>query len=115
MRPVSTLLLAALAIPAFAEDSYTIKIRTDPDVGKTVRYTSTSTETGSMRGFGGDGKLMFEDKKEGAEESYRSTYLARGKGGAPTRIVRVYEKATETRNGTTTNLSRQGHTFLLER
>ena len=113
MRAVVTLLLAA--VPAFAGDSYTITIKAHPDVGKTVRYTSTSTETGSMRGFGGDGKLMFEDKKDGGEESYRSTYLALGKDGSPTRLVRVYEKATETRNGKTTPLSRQGRTFLLER
>lgn len=115
MRPVVTLLLAVLAVPAFADDSYTIKIKTDPDVGKTVLVTSKSTETGSMKGFGGDGKLLFEDKKEGAEDSYRSTYLARGKDAALTRVVRVYEKATETRNGKTVPQSHQGRTFLLER
>ena len=46
MRVTLCALFALLSAPAMADDSYTIKIKVDPDVGKTVHITRPAAPTG---------------------------------------------------------------------
>jgi hypothetical protein len=115
MRLILTLLAAAVVAPVLADDAVTIKIKIDADVGKTVTFRSTDVSTGSMKFFQPPGKLLFEQKKEGSETSYRDTVLERDKDGKATRFVRVYDKASEQEDGKMKTFSYQGRTVLFEK
>jgi hypothetical protein len=109
------LVVVVLAAPAFAEESYTLKFKIDPDAGKTVQHHSYDTSTGSSKFFDTEGKLLLEQKKEGNESTYRVTILGRDKDGKATKKVRVYEKATEKEDGKSKTFSYQGRTLVIEK
>jgi hypothetical protein len=115
MRTIPYLLFAFLVVPAYADETYTIKVKVDSDVGKTIVYRSANKDTGSMKVFDADGKLLLNREKEGEETVYRSTMLERDKNGKAKKYVRVYEKDSETENGKTKTLSQQGRTVVFEK
>jgi hypothetical protein len=116
MRLLVSLPLFALASSlAHAQETYTIQLKLDPGVGKTVTSRSHDVSTGSMKFFDADGKLLAEHKKEGSEDSYRLTVLEADKDGQPTKFVRVYDKANEKEDGKTKTFSYQGRTVLFEK
>jgi hypothetical protein len=116
MRLLNIILFVSLSASlAYAQDAHTIKLKIDADVGKTTTYRSSDVSTGSMKFFDPDGKLLFEQKKEGHETFYRVTILERDKDGKPTKFVRVYDKASEKEDGKTKTFSYQGRTVLFEK
>jgi hypothetical protein len=104
-----------LAANARGQDSYTIRLKFDGDIGKTIAYHSSLTSAGSIKAFDANNKLIFERKPEGDVIAYRVTVLDRDTDGRATRYIRVYEKATETADGKATTLSYQGRTVLFEK
>jgi hypothetical protein len=110
----SVILLSACAAEA-AEQKYSIKLKTYPEAGKTVTVRDTDKDTGSVKFFDPDGKLVNEVKPKIREKVYSITVLARKKSDAPAeKFTRVYEKATETENGKSKTLSYQGRTVVFE-
>jgi hypothetical protein len=110
--------LAALALTAGAraDDTYTIKLKHGPDVGKSVTITDTDTKTQSNKVSDSDGKVIDDGKKrtEKLDEVYTETVLARGDKDA-TKYKRAYEKATRTRDGKAEARSYEGRTVLFEK
>jgi hypothetical protein len=111
--------LAALALTAGAradDDTYTIKLKHGPEVGKSVTVTDTDTKTQSNKVSDSDGKVIDDGKKhtEKQDEVYTETVLARGDKDA-TKYKRTYEKATRTHDGKTEERSYQGRTVLFEK
>jgi hypothetical protein len=115
MRAFSLLIVFSFAVACSADDSFTIKLKLNPDVGKTVTYRSVSKDTGSMKFFDAEDKLLNETKKEGDDVVYHTTILERDKDGKATRYLRTYERSIEKENGKTTTLSHQGRTVLIEK
>jgi hypothetical protein len=114
----STLAMLALVLTAStgqAQESYTIKLKIDADVGRTMTFRSSLVSSGSIKVFDANNKLINERKPEGDEMAHRVTVLDRDKDGKPTKYVRVYEKATEKDDGKTKALSYQGRTALFEK
>jgi hypothetical protein len=109
--------LCALFVAATgdAQDSYTIKLKLDMDVGKSVDYRSSSTGTGSIKFFDLDGKLLLESTRESEETTYRLTVLERDKAGKATRFIRVYDKANELEDGKAKTFSYAGRTLYFEK
>jgi hypothetical protein len=109
------ILLSARAAEAPAQ-TYTIKFKSYPDVGKTVSIKDSDKETGSMKFMDASGKLLNEIKPKTKEAVYTQTILERKKGNEPThKFKRVYEKATEAEEGKTKTFSYQGRTVVFER
>lgn len=100
---------------AHAQETHTIKLKIDADLGKTINFRTHDVSTGSMKFFDADNKQIGEEKKEGAETSYRLTTLERDKNGKPTKFIRVYDKAFEKEAGKTNAFSYQGRTVLFEK
>jgi hypothetical protein len=116
MRTIMFTALAALAAPsAYAQETYSIKLKLDAEVGKSTTFRTSNKGSGAVRVFDPEGKQIMEIKKEGDERIYRSTILERDKNGAATRYIRVYEKATEKENGMIKTYSYQGRTVLFEK
>jgi hypothetical protein len=112
---VAVLLLSACSVEAPAQ-TYTIKLKSGPDAGKTVTIRDTEKGTGSTRFLNADGKLLFEEKAKSRETVYALTVLKRKKDAVdPDRYKRVYEKATETQADKTRTFSYQGRTVVFER
>jgi hypothetical protein len=109
------ILLAALAVPALADDPITIKLKLHAEPGKTTVDTSKHTDHGSTRIEGPDGKPLVETKPEGSETVERTTVLKADKDGKPTQFLRTFEKATDSKDGKTKAYSYQGRTILYER
>jgi hypothetical protein len=107
-------LLSACSLEA-APPTYTIKFKTQPDTGMTVTIRDSENETGSMRAFGADGKLLNEEKPKSHEVIYTVTVLQRKKTGAlANKAKRVYEKATESEGGKARTFTYQGRTVVIE-
>src|SRR5262249_45372792 len=114
MRPMALLVVLSLAALSQADDTYTIKIKVDPDVGRTVNFRSISKCTGGVRALDADGIVVSERKPDGSETAVRKTVLEVGKDGRPTKYILSYELATEANDGTTDSLSYQGRMLLFE-
>jgi hypothetical protein len=111
---VALVLLPACVAQAPAQ-TYTIKLKTNPDAGMTVTIRDTEKGTGSTKLFGPDGKLLQEIKPTSHELVYTLTILDRKKGDTrASRYKRVYEKARETEDGKSRNTSYHGRTVLFE-
>src|SRR5438067_1170215 len=89
--------LADLALTAGgrADDTYTIKLKHAPDVGKSTVVTDTSSQASTSNVFDADGKPLAKDDKhvQKQEEKYTETVLEKG-DKRPAKYKRVYEKAT---------------------
>lgn len=104
-----------LAVPAVAEEAFTLKIKLSPDVGKTWTSSNVSKDSGSTKLLSADGKLIVEIKPGGSETIKRDTVLEIDKDGQPTKYLRFYEKATEIEDGKSKTFSYQGRTLLFEK
>jgi hypothetical protein len=105
----------ALTAAARADDTYTIKLKHSPDVGKTVTVKDTDSNTSTTKIFDADGKALGEEMKKTQkdEQVYAETVLARG-DKHPTKYKRTYEKATRTQDGKMTARSFEGLTLVFE-
>jgi hypothetical protein len=108
------LTVAALVAAAPAQDTYTIKIKRDPDPGKSVTYKDSSTESGTVKILDADGNLLKEDKPNVVQdEVYTVTVIEKG-DKRPKKFKRAYEKATRTVAGTAQARSYEGRTVVFE-
>jgi hypothetical protein len=113
---ITTVCVLLTASFGHAQDRYSIKLKINHDVGKTITYRSMYVPTGSMKFFDTDGKLLGEDKNEENETSYRTTVFVRDdKEGTATKFVRVYDKALEKEGGKARTFSYHGRTLLFEK
>jgi hypothetical protein len=105
----------ALTAAARADDTYTIKFKRAPEVGKAVTVKSTDSSTGVTNVTDADGKPVGEEAKitQKDEEVYTETVLARDDKHV-TKFKRTYEKATRTTNGKATARSYEGLTLVFE-
>jgi len=111
---VTAILIAAMT-PVSAQ-TYTIKLKTYADEGKSVTYRNVEEESGITKFLDADGKVVNEIKPKTTNTVYTETILSRGTGdGRAAKYVRVYEKATETQEGKARALSHQGRTVVFER
>jgi hypothetical protein len=107
--------LAALALAAGAPaQTYTIKLKSGPDAGKSVVINDTDGNDQATKVSDAAGKVVRDVKQtEKHDETYTETVLSRGDKFA-TKYKRTYEKATRTRDGKTEARSYQGRTLLFE-
>jgi len=112
----SFLAILTLTVAARAEDTYTIKLKHSPDVGKSITVTDTSTTTAQNKVTDADGNVVGDDKKhvEKKEEVYTETVLEKG-DKRPNKYKRSYEKAIRTRDGKAEALSYEGRTIIFEK
>jgi hypothetical protein len=99
-----------------AEDTYTIKLKQQPDVGKAVTIKDTETNSQSNKITDGDGKVIDDGKKHTIkiEEVYTETILEKG-DKVPNKFKRTYEKAARTLDDKTDAFSYEGRTIVFER
>jgi hypothetical protein len=108
-------LLLACSLEASAQ-TYTIKLKSHPDAGKTVTVQVTDKETTSTKTIDAKGKAQEEVAANSSETVYALTVLARKKGAEPPeKYTRAYVKATETDGGKTRAFSYQGRTVVFEK
>jgi hypothetical protein len=95
--------------------TYTIKLRTEQDVGRAVRTHNTQETKGTSKLFDAEGKLLREDKQDqSGEEVYTETVLERG-DKRPRKFKRTYEKAVRRQGpAAAAPLSYQGRTVHFE-
>ncbi len=106
---------ALLAAPfGLANETYTIKLKLHPAVGQTVKRVNVSKDTGFMKVFDNDGKLLNETRREGKETTDRTTIVAANAAGVPTVFTRIYDKAIESENGRKRELTHQGRPLRYE-
>jgi len=105
-----------LVVGARAEDSYTIKLKHAPDVGKTVTVTDTDTRTALSKATDSDGNVLGDGKKHTfkTQEVYTETVLEKG-DKTPNKYKRTYEKATRTMDDKTEARSYEGRTLIFEK
>jgi hypothetical protein len=110
------LLLPAFAVAAPAPETYTIKLKHNPSPGKSVTVKDTSKQTGSVKIFDPDGKLLMENKPDEAkEEIYTQKVLIQEKGDKrPQKYTKTFKKAVAIGNGTEKQLSYHGCTIVFE-
>jgi len=114
LTPLWALLVAAPLAAAPAPDSYTIKVKRDPDPGKGTLVKSTEKHSGTLKILDGDGKAVQEVKvSEEKEEVYTRTVLERG-DKKPKKYKKTFEKAVRTADGKPTTLPYQGRTVVYE-
>src|SRR5262245_12055229 len=116
MRAIFSSLIVVLATTTGrCDDTHDIRIKLKIDPGRTVTYKETVKESGSLKSFDVDGKLVFERQREGSETAHRLTVLETDKDGKVTKYVRTYNAATEKENGKTKTFSYHGRTLLFEK
>ena len=116
-RPLSLVLLVALGFAhAAAQETYTIKFKSNADEGKTYSYRTYNKESGGVKIFDADGKLVHEIAPKERDVTYTATVLEKGtEEGREKKFARVYGKAVETKDGKLQPLSYQGRTVVFER
>jgi len=112
--------LAAVVLTAGvrAEDTYTIKLKPAPDVGKTITVKDTETVTHSDKVTDPDGNVSpIKDGKKHTvtvDEVYTETVLENG-DKVPNKYKRTYEKATRKVDSKTEARSYEGRTLVFEK
>ena len=107
------LLLPALAVSVRAQ-TYIIKVKGQPDVGKSVVHRDVDRQIESMKFSDAAGKLLDEEKlSETSEEVHTETVLEKG-DKQPRKFKVNYEKASLTKGGMAVARSYQGRTILFE-
>jgi len=110
---VALLFLVGVLVHA-ADETYTIKIKTNPAEGHSLKCVSKLSGTYKVKVTDEDGKVLKEeDKTETKEDVYTDKILKAGKQ-RPTKYQRTYEKARETKDKKTTASPYQGRTILFE-
>jgi hypothetical protein len=109
----SLLVLVAAVVNAHGQ-SYTIKLKLDPDPGQSVVVRDSSKETGAMKFVDLQGKLLHEEKPGVKESVYTETTLEKG-DPFPAKYKRTYETATEAKGEEKAKpFSYQGRTVVFE-
>ena len=109
------LALCLFAGATLAEEKYTIKLKTDPDVGKTITVQSRSTDENSsvVKILGPDGKLVKTFGPKASDTKYSLAVLSRK--GQDEIVTRAYETASKSEDGKNRALSYQGRTVVFEK
>ena len=111
----SLLAILTLAVGVRAEDTYTIKLKRAPDVGKANKVTSTDTTSTSIKvAFPATGQEVQKKQAEREEAVYTVSVLEKG-DERPNKYKRTYETATRTRDGKAETRSYQGRTLIFEK
>ncbi len=106
--------LAALAPLAAADESYTIKIKRFPDVGKSVTVRTSARLTGSVKSIDAGGKVVKEENQHDVlEEEYTETILEAG-DKAPRKFKRYYRKSRLDKGKGSTAQPIEGKVVLFE-
>lgn len=108
--------LASLALAAVAPaQTYTLKFKYVPDVGKDVVVKDSARDTGSVKVTDADGNVLAKKDKDtnASDEVYTETVLEKGDDRSR-KFKRVYQKATRTADGRTTARSYEGRTVVFE-
>jgi hypothetical protein len=116
VRPflVSLLVLASTVVPTQAQ-TYTIKLKVDPDPGRSVVCRESVKGSGVRKFFDPDGKLLNESKPDDTETVFTETTLEKGDPCA-VKYKRVFEQASVTKSGEKPKtLSYERRTLLFER
>jgi hypothetical protein len=115
-RLFAVLVLAGpvLAVTAAEPESYTIKLKSEPDIGKPVLVRETKKNRGSIKLSAGD-RLINEDKPNiTEEEEYTETILAVA-DKQPQKYKRTYIKAFVDNGEKVLARSYEGRTVLFEK
>jgi hypothetical protein len=96
------------------EQTYTIKIKFLPDVGKAVAIRETEKSSGSSKVSEG-GKVLGDQKHDEAKETQYIETLLEVADNEPKKFRRTYEKAAHTQNGKSKSRPYEGKTILFER
>jgi hypothetical protein len=108
------LLLPALALGALAPETYTIKFKHYPSVGKIVTVKDTSKESGTVKVSDADGKVISDEKVDsGKEEVYTQKVLEKG-DKKPKKFSQTYQKAILIKKGREMPRSYQGCTIIYD-
>jgi hypothetical protein len=93
----SLMAILALTVPGRAEETYSIRLKRSPDVGKTISVTVNYTSSISAKEVDPDGKVLRDDKNltTKTEEVYTEVILEQG-DKAPNKYTRTYKKRTMT-------------------
>jgi hypothetical protein len=117
---VVSALVAAGTVPVdptarAADDApYTIKLKHDPDVGKTVVIKKTDKQNGAFKVVDPDGKVLVDQKSNDVkEEKYSEAVLEKGDPD-PKKLKRTYEKAVVTKGDKEAEQPFQGRTIIYE-
>jgi hypothetical protein len=117
MRPqigLTAVLAAAFLASTAGAQSYTLKVRSHPEPGKTI----TVKETGKINvavSVSVGGNVVKEDKKVGTDvKEYTEKVLERDEKGLK-KFTRTYAKVTKSENGEPKDLSYGGKTIIFER
>lgn len=111
---LTALLAVTLAAASASAQSYTIKIKDHPDVGKTVSVKSSGT-TQNRFAIALDQKVLKEEKSTDVEQvEYTETVLEAGPK-RPKKFERHYTKALKGKKDAAKERSYEGKTILFER
>jgi hypothetical protein len=113
LKPLWALLVAApLAAAAPAPDSYALKLKRDPEPGKSTVVKNSDKATGTLKILDADGKTIQDVRvSEEKEEVYTKTVLEAG-DKQPKKFKKTFEKAVRTAEGKTTAQPYQGRTVV---
>lgn len=115
MRWYSLGLVLLIAAPVAAQETFTIKIKDNPDQGKMVSSTETEKNSGTIKVLDTEGNVLDTQKQDETEEKvYTVTVLEKGEK-APKKYSQKFEKATKTVNGETRTLTYEGATIIYEK
>ncbi len=111
---IRAICLALTLAGAAGAQTYTVKVKQNPDPGKSAVNTDKETRGGTVKVVAADGKVLTDRTLESTkEETYTEVVLEKG-AKAPRKYTRAYEKAGVTAGGKTAPRSFQGRTLLFE-
>jgi hypothetical protein len=114
MRTIVAFVFAGLlAVPAAAQDKFTIKIKKDAK-GDVIKATESETETGKMKITVG-GMEMPKDESKSHSCAYTEKILEKEPGKRASKLERTYTKAEMTKDGNKITPAFVGKTVLIER
>jgi hypothetical protein len=113
LNPLWALLVAAPLAAAPAPDTYTVKVKREPDPGKGMLVKSVEKHSGTLKILDGDKGAREIKVSEEKEEVYTLTILERG-DKKPKKYKKAFEKAVRTADGKATTLGYQGRTVVYE-
>jgi hypothetical protein len=111
------LLAALLALPLVAAEgraqSYTLTVKDDPGVGKSIVFTETRM-THANFSISAGGLVLKEDKKVEVEEMQYTAKILEAGGKQPKKIARTYARAVKGNKDSLDPLAYHGETVVLE-
>ena len=115
MKHAALVLFLSAALPAVAAEKYELKMKLDPDVGKTVTVATKSDLKMSIKAIAPDGTVLVDEKENSSEDVMYSETTREKKGDRGSRFTRVYMTAKDTDNGTAKNRPYAGRTVEFDR